>query len=90
MMLIGTWWAWVSFGILLVILELIVPSYFFLGFGIGAVMTGILMLLGVSLSLQNLVLTFAVLSFVSWIAVKRIFRHPRTEVKTFDHDINDN
>ncbi len=89
MSIIDTWWAWVCFGVGLVIFELLLPAYFFLGFGIGAVLTGITLLFGVTVSAQNMFLLFACLSFVSWYALKRVFRHPKSDVKTFDHDIND-
>ena len=41
MAIIETWWAWVAFGIVLMLLELMMPSYLFLGFGFGAIVTGI-------------------------------------------------
>lgn len=34
------WWHWVAFGIVLAILEIVVPSFTILWFGVGAVLTG--------------------------------------------------
>lgn len=90
MTLIETWWAWISFGVVLAILEMVAPAFFFLGFGLGAVATGVILLFGVTMTVQNTFLTFAILSLISWFVVKRLFRHQTTAPKTFDHDINDN
>ncbi len=37
-----TWWFWVAFGLVLVILETVLPGFVLLGFGIGAVVVGLL------------------------------------------------
>ena len=42
--LADTWWAWVVLGFALGVLEILVPGYIFLGFAIGAVVTGILLI----------------------------------------------
>ena len=52
MAIIETWWAWVAFGIVLMLLELMMPSYLFLGFGFGAIVTGIALALGITMSAQ--------------------------------------
>ena len=36
-----TWWAWIVLGFALGVLEILVPGFIFLGFAIGAVLTGI-------------------------------------------------
>lgn len=87
--LVTTWWAWASFGVILALAEMVVPAFVFLGFGIGAMLTALLLLVGVAPSGAGLVLTFAVLSLISWLALRHFFK-PRTgQVKTFDRDIND-
>ena len=42
--LVGTWWAWVVLGFALGVLEILAPGYIFLGFAIGAVLTGAVLL----------------------------------------------
>ena len=49
MAIIETWWAWAAFGIVLMLLELMMPSYLFLGFGFGAIVTGITLALGITM-----------------------------------------
>ena len=90
MVIIETWWAWVAFGIIFMLLELMMPSYLFLGFGLGAIVTGITLALGITMSAQYLMLLFAIASLISWILLRQFFKLPKGNVKTFDHDINDN
>lgn len=90
MVIIATWWAWVAFGIILMLLELMMPSYLFLGFGFGAIATGIALSLGVTMSAQYLMLMFAIASLISWILLRQVFKLPTGSVQTFDHDVNDN
>ncbi len=46
--LMNTWWAWASFGVILALAEMIVPAFVFLGFGIGAMLTALLLLVGLA------------------------------------------
>ncbi len=89
MAIIETWWAWVAFGIILMLLELMMPSYLFLGFGFGAIVTGITLALGITMSAKNLMLLFTIASLISWILLRQIFKLPKESVQTFDHDMND-
>jgi inner membrane protein len=79
-------WVWVSAGILLGILEMLIPTgYILLGFASGAVLTGMLMYLGVEMNLPLTLLVFAVLSGVSWFLLHTfVKRGPQRP------DINDN
>ncbi|MEQ9693551.1 hypothetical protein [Shimia sp. SDUM112013] len=88
--LIAIWWVWLAAALLLAILEVLVPGFVFLGFAIGAAAMG-LMLLGPAamLSPALLMLIFAALSLIAWLALRRVFTLPGSTPKTFDHDIND-
>lgn len=86
----GVWWVWIVTGFALGVLEVLAPGFIFLGFAIGAVATGLLVAMGVSGSLPLLLLIFAVLSFVSWLALKRYFGRVDGQVKLWDKDVNDN
>lgn len=85
-----TWWVWLAAALALGILEMLLPGFIFLGFAIGAGIVG-LALLGplASLSVPAILLIFAVVSLVAWLALRRYFALPKGQVKTFDHDIND-
>lgn len=83
------WWVWVVFGVALGVLEVVLPGFIFLGFAVGAVVTGALVgigLLGGSVPL--LVLCFAVLSLVAFVGLRRVVGVTKGQVKVWDKDIN--
>jgi membrane protein implicated in regulation of membrane protease activity len=89
--LADTWWAWVVLGFALGVLEILAPGYIFLGFAIGAVLTGLLVGTGLAPSgLAVLILVFAVLSVLAWLALRKTMGVRQGQVKVWDRDINDN
>ncbi|MEM6307481.1 MAG: hypothetical protein AAF701_05805 [Pseudomonadota bacterium] len=87
------WWAWAIFALALVILEILAPAFVLLGFGIGAGVISVVLLIGgpglFGGSLPWILTVFAALSLAAWIGLRQIFKLPKGQVKTFDHDIND-
>jgi len=83
------WWAWVAAGLGLAILELLAPGFIFVGFAIGAVAVGILVALGVVLSLPWALVIFAVVSVLAWIVLRQAFGVREGQRKTFRRDINE-
>lgn len=83
------WWAWVAAGIGLAILEVLAPGFVFVGFAIGAVVVGVLVALGFALTLAWLLVVFAVVSVVAWLALRQVFGVRRGQRTTFDRDINE-
>jgi len=87
------WWAWAIFALALVILEIVAPAFVLLGFGIGAGVVSLLILLagpGVTgASVPLLMAIFAGASLIAWVGLRQIFKLPKGQVKNFDHDIND-
>ena len=84
------WWAWVVFGLALGILEILVPGYIFLGFAIGAVVTGVIAATGLITALPALLFIFAVASVIAWLVLRRVMGVQAGQVKIWKHDINDN
>jgi membrane protein implicated in regulation of membrane protease activity len=85
------WWVWVVAGLVLAILEVILPGYIFAGFAVAAVLTGGLIWLGLlGGSLPVALAVFAVVSLVAWGALRALFGKNLGEVKRWDRDINDN
>jgi inner membrane protein len=85
------WWVWAAGGLVLAILEVFAPGYFFLGFAAGAVLVGLGLatgLLGGSLPVMALV--FAVVSLVAWLVVRRLVGVRKGQTKVWDRDINEN
>ena len=89
-MIWATWWAWVAAGFVLGILEVAVSGFIFLGFAIGAVVTGGLIWAGVlGANLPFLLLVFALASLAGWVALRQLFGVRKGQVKIWDRDIND-
>jgi membrane protein implicated in regulation of membrane protease activity len=95
MILWTTWWIWAIAAIGLAVLEIIVPAYLFLGFAGGAAIVALLfgfggpMAVWMAASLPVTLLIFAVVSLVTWIALRKVLGVQRGQVRTFDTDIND-
>jgi inner membrane protein len=86
-----TWWVWIVAGFALGVLEVIVPGYIFLGFAIGAVITGALIGINVlGSSLPVAILVFAVASLAAWLGLRRMLGRHEGQVKLWDKDVNDN
>lgn len=87
-----SWVFWMIAAVVLAILEVFAPSFIFLGFAIGAAVMGLILLVGgsaVSLGLPMTFLVFAVVSLISWIALRQLLGVRRGQVKVWDKDIND-
>jgi len=89
-MLHAEWWVWMSAALLLATAEVIIPGWIFLGFAIGAMVMGALLLIGLSgLSLPITLVVFAVLSLLAYIGLRWVFGLKTGQVTLFDRDIND-
>lgn len=87
--MLALWWAWVAFGLILAILEVVVPGFIFLGFAIGAVLVGLVLLVAGLPALWALLL-FAILSLLAVVGLRRGFGHRGRDTRIIRHDINDN
>lgn len=91
----AAWWVWGAAALVLALGEVLLPSFVLLGFAIGAGVVALILLVGGPLavwlggSVPVLLLVFAVISLLSWLALRRWVGVYRGQVKTFDHDIND-
>ena len=92
----AAWWIWGAAAVVLAIGEVLLPSFVLLGFALGAAVVAALLLFGgplsvwLAASLPLLLLIFAVVSLLCWLALRRWVGIYRGQVKQFDHDINDN
>lgn len=87
----NVWWVWMVAGLVLGVLEILAPGFIFLGFAIGAVLTGLLLLAGVlGGSVPLLLVVFAVLSLGAWLLLRQSMGVRKQQVKIWKHDINDN
>ena len=91
MMLLSFWWFWAVAGIALAALEVILPGFIFLGFAIGAAVTGLLVLFGLLGSNVPLsLLIFALLSLLGFLVLRRVVGVTKHQKKIWTKDINDN
>ncbi|WP_323035815.1 hypothetical protein [Pararhodobacter sp.] len=94
--MLETWWVWVAAGLVLAILEVLVSGFLFAGFAVGAVITGVLIGLGIPgsgwmmASPFNALVVFAVLSAVAWLAMRMLVGVRHGQLKKIDRDINEN
>ncbi|MCA3440976.1 MAG: hypothetical protein IOD05_10375 [Rhodobacter sp.] len=87
----GTWWLWMVAGLVLAIIEVIIPGYIFAGFAVAAVLVGGLIWLGaLGDSLPVALVVMAVASVASWALLRFFFGRNLGEVKRWDRDINEN
>lgn len=71
------WWYWVVGGVLLILLELAIPAFFVLWFGLGALLVGLLMLLAGALALTTQLLVWGLASLAMVALWFRVFRRDR-------------
>ncbi|MCL7462496.1 NfeD family protein [Pseudomonas sp. NW5] len=71
------WWYWIIAGILLILLELVIPSFFVLWFGLGALLVGGLLLLNGELGLTGQLLIWLGASLAMVVLWLRVFRSSR-------------
>ena len=89
-MLWAEWWVWMSGALILATLEVLIPGYIFLGFAVGAGLMGLLILFGINATgLALMLVIFALLSLLSYLAMRRFFRLRKGQVKVWETDIND-
>lgn len=77
-------------GFALGVVEVLVPGFIFLGFAIGAVITGVLVGIGLlGANVAALVLVFALASLGAWFVLHRTFGVRGSEKKMWHKDINE-
>jgi inner membrane protein len=87
---IALWWAWLCAALVFGILEVLLPSYIFLGFALGAAAMGGLIWLGLQIGATASLAVFAGLSLVAYLALLWRFGRKDGQVKIITGDINDN
>lgn len=87
------WWVWIVAALVMGIIEIFVPAFFFLGMATAAAIIGLGLAVGVlgliGVSLPILLFIFAAISLVGTILLRRWLGVRRGQVKTWHTDIND-
>ena len=89
--MIHEWWVWVCAGLVLGILEVVVPGYIFLGFALGACLVGASLWFGfpTGMGLPAMLVLFALISLAAFIVLRAALGVRHGQVKHWDRDIND-
>lgn len=74
-----TFWHWMVLGVVLVVLELLLPGIWFLWLGLGALTTGIIVFFATDLSWQIQSVIFCALSVISVIIGRLVVRNKSPE-----------
>jgi membrane protein implicated in regulation of membrane protease activity len=82
------WWHWIVGGIVLVLAELVIPSFFIVWFGLGALLTGLLTL-AFELSLTAQLATWTLASLAMVVLWFRVFKQSfvKTRIGTADGEV---
>jgi len=82
------WWHWIVGGIVLVLAELVIPSFFIVWFGLGALLTGLLTL-AFDLSLTAQLATWTLASLAMVVLWFRVFKQSfvKTRIGTADGEV---
>ncbi len=71
--MLSAWHIWMIIGIGCVIIEIFDPLFFFISLGIGAILTGLLCLLGGAMNLVVLqIAVFAIISFIAFLFMRKL------------------
>jgi membrane protein implicated in regulation of membrane protease activity len=85
------WWVWAAAAIVFGIIEVLVPTYIFLGFTIGGAVMALIVGLGLlSFTPSWAFLTFAFLSLAGFVLLRLVLGAPGNQVKVITRDVNDN
>ena len=84
----STWgmWSWMSLGIILMILELIIPGTFMVWFGLGALLTGLTIFIFSGLNIATQLFVFVIMSVIC--VIFGIFIYEKIFGKNKDEDHN--
>jgi membrane protein implicated in regulation of membrane protease activity len=82
------WWYWIVGGLVLVLAELVIPSFFIVWFGLGALLTGLLTL-AFGLALTGQLATWTLASLAMVVLWFRVFRQSfvKTRIGTADGEV---
>ncbi|HEY0214548.1 MAG TPA: hypothetical protein VGC40_13350 [Paenirhodobacter sp.] len=83
-------WIWIVAGVVLALLEMLLPGFYLLGFAIGAVLTGVLVWAGWLVTLPAMLFTLAAGAVIAWLGLRRIAGVRRGQKTIWHRDINEN
>ena len=82
-------WVWIAGGVVLALFEMLLSGFILLGFAIGAVCVGVLIWIGLLVTLPPMLLVMAVVAAIAWGLLRRVMGVRRGQVRIWHHDINE-
>lgn len=83
-------WLWISAGLVVALIELLLPGYLFIGTALALVAMGGLLLAGLwTGGLAGALVVTGLLSIIAWVLLRRLMGVQRDQVRIWDRDIND-
>lgn len=83
-------WLWISAGLVVALIELLLPGYLFIGTALALVAMGGLLLAGLwPGGLAGALVVTGLLSIAAWVLLRRLMGVQRDQVRIWDRDIND-
>ena len=84
-------WVWITAGLVLAALEMVLPGFYLLGLAVGALFVGLLVWAGVlGASLPIMVLVAAVAAALAWWMMRSLVGVRKGQTRYWDRDINEN
>jgi membrane protein implicated in regulation of membrane protease activity len=80
------WWHWMVLGLGLGLAELVVPSFFMIWFGLGALLVGVAMLAAPGLAFSTQILLWTAASVAMTVLWFRVFRRDSTRTRSGQAD----
>lgn len=80
------WWHWVVLGLGLGLLELLVPSFFIIWFGLGALLVGVLMMVFPGLDFSTQIASWTLASVAMTVFWFRVFRRDAAKTRSGQAD----
>lgn len=86
---LSLWWMWICIALVVGLIELLAPGFIFLGFALGALVMAAVVFVVPGLSVPLMLALFAILSLISWILLRQIFKRQSSGARIVTRDIND-
>ena len=91
---LNLWWIWIAGGIVLVILEVFLPVFWFIGLAIGAIIVGILLAVAgpdswLGGSPAMILLLFSLFSLIAWGVIRKVVGVRKGQLHVASKDVNE-
>lgn len=89
------WWAWIAAGVVIAILEVLMPGYIFVGIALGFIGTGLVLWSGVwpapwvAAGFENGLFVAAIIALAAWMILRKTIGVRKGQSQIITRDINE-